>query len=150
MRHLALVFAALAVAAIPSVASADTTPPALPYVVAARVNVTSSHNVNLTPATFGCTGTQVFYAKDFLVHAFNPNPLTWELDVYVTQEHQGSIPVMAQYYFRGGVTGAASFSLPSVGAPISGLSWVKDSGGAGTTALDITVWGYCAAPTVVH
>ena len=164
VHRCSLAVAALAGAASPAVASAQTVPIDQPFVVAPLTSVPANKTtlaVNLTPSALGCTGSQVFYVRTITVGGtFSQSEGAvgaYYVTAEVTQPRSGGPATTTPVTFPAagnasgimsgaGVMFAQNFVLSSVGAPVSSVSVYK-SGWA--SYMSIIVWGYCANPTTL-
>jgi hypothetical protein len=147
--------AALAALVVPVSASAQSTPVDQPFVIANNVSIPASANTMtaaLTPSAFGCSGSQQFYVRSFVVSAHEVSAANggYFFTVNVSQAHTSGPPTSSPLIFSGsgGSTAlfAQTFMLSSVGAPVSSISIYKVSWAA---TFNIVAWGYCGPATTL-
>jgi hypothetical protein len=140
---------------IPEVASAQAAPVDQPFVIASRMPMAGQMALNLTPTSFGCSANQAFYVREVYVSAQAATPVYWHMNLFLTQAVHGGGQLPAIYTFVGNTgnlglsttTTGVVYALPSVGAPVFMLEFSRDNGP--TPTVNITVWGYCGAPTTL-
>jgi hypothetical protein len=148
-------FATLAAILSPAVASAQATPLDQPFAIATEVPMPLAKTkltATLTPAMFGCTGSQVFYMRSLVVGAAlgaGESSGGYYITLDVAQNRPGAPAATAPLTFlgsggSGGTLFGQTYMLSSVGAPVTSISIFK-SGWAATFSM--VAWGYCASPT---
>jgi hypothetical protein len=147
--------ATLASVLAPAVASAQSTPIDQPFAVATEVSMPIAKTkltATLTPAMFGCTGSQVFYMRSLVVGAVlaaGENSGGYYITLDVAQNRPGAPTATAPLTFlgaggNGGILFGQTYMLSSVGAPVTAIT-ISKAGWAAT--FSAVAWGYCANPT---